>query len=328
MSELKIKVTWNGMTVELEGEAENVKEIFNSLKDSGMGRMDECDRKVVSMHTDNMKEKIENENIMRINEDGYEEQDQIEIPSLSNVVLVGGPRTESEWILVYAFYKSEQGTQFFSRDDLRQCYRETNRYTDIRNKNFSKNVRTLISDKLISAVNQNDFRIERKGIELATKIVCGEITEKDGKGSKKKISKAKTGVTETYNLVDLNLSQDERSALVEFYSEHSPANHQDKTVVIAKWLKDVKGIDEVNKDIVFTVLRTLGESTSFNISQTSVYKGYKRDKIEMRVDRVEVSDFPLYLNTVAGGLDCRDQTIGGFSFVVKIYAVPVVEIIR
>ena len=106
MSELKIKVTWNGMTVELEGEAENVKEIFNSLKDSGMGRMDECDRKVVSMHTDNMKEKIENENIMRINEDGYEEQDQIEIPSLSNVVLVGGPRTESEWILVYAFYKS------------------------------------------------------------------------------------------------------------------------------------------------------------------------------------------------------------------------------
>ena len=62
-------------------------------------------------------------------------------------------------------------------------------------------------------------------------------------------------------------------------------------------------------------------------TKTSVYKGYKRDKIEMRVDRVEVSDFPLYLNTVAGGLDRRDQTIGGFSFVVKIYAVPVVEII-
>lgn len=63
------------------------------------------------------------------------------------------------------------------------------------------------------------------------------------------------------------------------------------------------------------------------ITQTSVYKGYKQDKIEMRGDRAEMSDFPLYLNTVAGGLDRRDQTIGGFSFVVKIYAVPVVEII-
>ena len=61
--------------------------------------------------------------------------------------------------------------------------------------------------------------------------------------------------------------------------------------------------------------------------ETSVYKGYKRDKIEMRGDRAEISDFPLYLNTVAGGLDRRDQTIGGFSFVVKIYALPVVEII-
>ena len=62
-------------------------------------------------------------------------------------------------------------------------------------------------------------------------------------------------------------------------------------------------------------------------SETSVYKGYKQDKIEMRGDRAEISDFPLYLNMVAGGLDRRDQTIGGFSFVVKIYAVPVVEII-
>lgn len=62
-------------------------------------------------------------------------------------------------------------------------------------------------------------------------------------------------------------------------------------------------------------------------SKTSVYKGYKQDKIEMRGDRAEMSDFPLYLNTVAGGLDRRDQAIGGFSFVVKIYAVPVVEII-
>ena len=66
---------------------------------------------------------------------------------------------------------------------------------------------------------------------------------------------------------------------------------------------------------------------AYNALKTSVYKGYKQDKIEMRGDRAEMSDFPLYLNTVAGGLDRRDQTIGGFSFVVKIYAVPVVEII-
>ena len=71
----------------------------------------------------------------------------------------------------------------------------------------------------------------------------------------------------------------------------------------------------------------LGIPNKHSAKQTSVYKGYKQDKIEMRGDRAEMSDFPLYLNMVAGGLDCRDQAIGGFSFVVKIYAVPVVEII-
>ena len=75
------------------------------------------------------------------------------------------------------------------------------------------------------------------------------------------------------------------------------------------------------------VLRGDLTRTSSELMETSVYKGYKQDKIEMRGDRAEMSDFPLYLNTVAGGLDRRDQTIGGFSFVVKIYAVPVVEII-
>ena len=81
-----------------------------------------------------------------------------------------------------------------------------------------------------------------------------------------------------------------------------------------------KNYKEVSDKIIFYI-------NEQKVSQTSVYKGYKQDKIEMRGDRAEMSDFPLYLNTVAGGLDRRDQTIGGFSFVVKIYAVPVVEII-
>ena len=87
-----------------------------------------------------------------------------------------------------------------------------------------------------------------------------------------------------------------------------------------------KQIDAVFEDIEVDAVK-IGMLSTPECMKTSVYKGYKQDKIEMRGDRAEMSDFPLYLNTVAGGLDRRDQTIGGFSFVVKIYAVPVVEII-
>ena len=86
-------------------------------------------------------------------------------------------------------------------------------------------------------------------------------------------------------------------------------------------------LHELAYKCTFMDTRTIGQFVVLD-KETSVYKGYKQDKIEMRGDRAEMSDFPLYLNTVAGGLDRRDQTIGGFSFVVKIYAVPVVEIIR
>lgn len=84
--------------------------------------------------------------------------------------------------------------------------------------------------------------------------------------------------------------------------------------------------EELPRDCA-VVLEQLSLVNEHCFRKASVYKGYKRDKIEMRGDRAEISDFPLYLNTVAGGLDRRDQTIGGFSFVVKIYALPVVEII-
>ena len=82
---------------------------------------------------------------------------------------------------------------------------------------------------------------------------------------------------------------------------------------------------DAQRDIYYA--ESVGDRVDLTPLETSVYKGYKQDKIEMRGDRAEMSDFPLYLNTVAGGLDRRDQTIGGFSFVVKIYTVPVVEII-
>ena len=111
-------------------------------------------------------------------------------------------------------------------------------------------------------------------------------------------------------ITEMLASADNRPLMVTFQASVIETNH-DSIIV-----KPVNGSLE------------LDSADKFYISnETSVYKGYKQDKIEMRGDRVEVSDFPLYLNTVAGGLDCRDQTIGGFSFVVKIYAVPVIEII-
>ena len=124
-------------------------------------------------------------------------------------------------------------------------------------------------------------------------------------------------------------------------THHSPVNTKngEYMYITAKNIKengiDLANVTFVSKDVHEEIYSrcdvqygdVLYIKDGATTGKTSVYKGYKQDKIEMRGDRAEMSDFPLYLNTVAGGLDRRDQTIGGFSFVVKIYAVPVVEII-
>ena len=120
--------------------------------------------------------------------------------------------------------------------------------------------------------------------------------------------------------IDLQLSEDKQERTEQFNQVYSFLQEHSYPCFVGIVSKNIK-----TKYVYLPKQNKLPIYTEEN--KTSVYKGYKQDKIEMRGDRAEMSDFPLYLNTVAGGLDCRDQTIGGFSFVVKIYAVPVVEII-
>ena len=56
-----------------------------------------------------------------------------------------------------------------------------------------------------------------------------------------------------------------------------------------------KGVDDAEDDAGVIEMLHPDSKQVHNAIETSVYKGYKQDKIEMRGDRAEMSDFPLYL---------------------------------
>ena len=187
-----------------------------------------------------------------------------EHPTLENVVLKGSPKKEYEWLLIYAFYCSNNGSTLFTREDLRSKYDSTNRWTEARSKNFAVNIKSLVSNGYISAVNSNDFRIESAGLLKAKAILLGTAPSKDEK-QKGKASQGKK-VPASYKLIELSLSENDRRTFKAFWDSHGHTTPIDKAVLTAFWLKKEKDIVDFSADHFFTMLRTIEETINCDLA--------------------------------------------------------------
>lgn len=259
----KLDISVNNAQVTLEGEGEWVYKLFKELKENGLGKLaeDNTSHQVsADDNADSFKRNLKSHNL-EDNSVIFENN----FPSLYNVVLQGIPQTEKDWLLIYAAYCSQQGENFFTREDLRSKYDETNRKTPAREKNFATNLKTLISDKYISAVNENDFRIELTGLKKVASILSASNTNNKTKKSATKKKSAKKKTIGNYNLIDLKLSKEDRDLFRDFWESHKYDSNMDKVVLISYWLIQEKSINEFTPDHIFTMLRTINESINFNI---------------------------------------------------------------
>lgn len=276
MSDFKLKITIGNAQIELEGEGELVHTIFQELRETGLGNISplvhaERHTALSENTTQNDSGELPNEPADSITPSGLASD--YEMPSLNNVVLQGLPQKESEWLLVYALYASDCGKSAFTKEDLRSKYVESNRVTTSHNNHFVENLKILVSAKYISAINATDFRLEQAGIEQARSILSREASEK--KASKAKGATSKRA-TSTYNLLELELSAEERVQIKEFWEQHDHASNINKAVLAAYWLKENKAIDDFTANHLFTILRTVNESTSFDL--LSAIANAKRSK--------------------------------------------------
>lgn len=262
MEVFRLKVSLGDAQIELEGNENMVQTIFQELRDKGLGALQPKTK---------LNNSVPNNNFAPGNiptsEDATSETDDLqptaEISTLENVVLKGGPKKETEWMLVYAFYCSNQGSSLFTRDDLRLQYDKTNRMTEARSKNFAANIKSLVSSGYISAVNGTDFRIESTGLSKATSILQGPSPISGDKTNGKSIVSKKA--PKTYNMIELNLSESERKSFKAFWDSHNHTAPIDKAVVVAFWLKREKNITDFSADLFFTMLRTIEEVVNIDL---------------------------------------------------------------
>lgn len=119
-----------------------------------------------------------------ISETTYVDSDEMDYPSLRDLVIKDYPKNESEWVLVYAFYSSKYGEDSFTRDDLLSEYDKSNRRTATRIKNLSQSISTGVKKDWIKSLNTKEYIFLDAGREY-----CKEILKGNSSGSTRKRTK-------------------------------------------------------------------------------------------------------------------------------------------
>lgn len=107
-------------------------------------------------------------------------------PTLKDILIKNYPKTETEWILCYAFYASKYGSDTFKRQDIIDKYKENNRLSTSANSNLSKNIDSCIRKDWMKSVNDSEFILKPDGIEYAKEVLKGRSTTKEVKPVKRK----------------------------------------------------------------------------------------------------------------------------------------------
>ena len=263
MSEVfKLKVCIGNANIELEGEGNLVHTIFSELRENGLGKLSAS---VPGESKNDVPDKgvgnnisCEEKNCIEPKESQIREDSKL--PQINTIVIKNLPKTEAEWIAVYALYVSEQGTKIFNKENLRQLYQDSGRLDDSRNKNFSKNIKKAIAEDWFEIVNDDTYSLSEAGKKIAYEIIQRTASNDGGKKAKKPTSFSKP----TYTIVDLGLDEEQRQELKQYLLSFKDINNMEQVALIAYKLAQY-GVTEFNADIIFTTLRIADSPISFDL---------------------------------------------------------------
>ena len=248
MSEVfKLKICLGEASVELEGEGNLVHSILLELREDGLGKLSE---------SSSIQPRVElpKEDIVTPTSDGNSKEAILEqtnvpydLPSIDTIVIKNLPKTEAEWILIYALFASDQGSKTFSENDLREMYHSSGRWNESRGKNFSANLKKAVMIDWLSSVNDSTYSLLDAGISKAH-----EILQRVAKGGPAK--KTASSPKSTYKLIELGLDEGKRQDIKQYLLSFPSVNNMDRAVLIAYKLAQF-GITDFNENSIFTALR-------------------------------------------------------------------------
>lgn len=290
METLKMKFKLHSLEFEIEGKEATVKEEFQNFKNFVTGELLSKINVVVPPVTTISAAPVNQ--FTRVSD--FISLESEDFPHIDDVKR-NLECSEAHWMLVFAFYESGYGKNYFSREKIQQIYKMS-RDSGSRMSNFLQNWNTLFKtdNRLIKTIKENEFLLTDKGIETAQKLIKGEITSKAAKEkpSKNKSAqkgevkspqsskKAKTVTNKETLSIDknLNLRPKDKKSFKEFYEEKQPGPAGDFNTVAIYYLTKILELSSINLNHIYTCYKEVNKKvpTAFaqSIFDIASRKGY------------------------------------------------------
>jgi hypothetical protein len=166
------------------------------------------------------------------------------IPHIDDLELKLGEINEIDWVLIYAYYLSDFGKGFFSKESVFEHYK-SKRKTENRMKNYKRTYEKAFS-AYFKTLNSEKILINEKGIKTSEIILRGEkITNysKTKTVSKVKETSEKKGKIKSTSASSKNIKLEEFEAigsagnLINFHNSVKPSNNAENILLIAYFIQ-------------------------------------------------------------------------------------------
>lgn len=176
------------------------------------------------------------------------------MPTLKDVKLRDLAKTEMDWVLVYSYFASNNGTSEYTRDDINEQYTLSDRKTRNRISNLSQNIKKISKSGYIKSTNDTNFILLPKGLEIVMCIFNDQstskakvISKKKGQNESEKINNSKKNKNNnSNNFIDLNFAKTDIDSLVTFFKNKKPKSQNEEVLVVIKWYKEQKAKHDIS----------------------------------------------------------------------------------
>jgi len=206
---------------------------------------------------------------------------QNELPTLEDVKLRDLAKSETEWILVYAYFASQKGTKVFTKENITQLYKDTKRFTLSTNKNLSKNFKYISKTLYIKSTSNEDFILLDKGKEKVMEIFKGNSKEVNRKKTSTGGESPKTKVSHNLKvLTDLNLRAKGKISLKDFEAKYSIKSGEELSLLVVYYLKEELK-ETVTLNHIYSCFKELGKRIPQHFKQTIINQKNKKNWIDV-----------------------------------------------